>query len=115
MSGTTHPVWGALPWHADGSAVYTRNGDVVAEVAYQAGGDPAASMAREQSIARLLAAAPALAEALRAILELDDGDNPALWPLAEEFDNARAAMALIESPPAVEVIEGEHFDIGGAA
>ena len=115
MSGTLHPIFGALPWHADGYAVYTRNGDVVAEIEYQAGCDPAASMAREHAIARLIAAAPALAEALRAILELDDGDNPALWPLAEEFDNARAAMALIESPPAVEVNEGDHIDIGGAA
>lgn len=43
--------------------------------------------------ARLIAAAPDLYEALKAIVELDDGDKPDLWHFEKEFEQARAAIA----------------------
>lgn len=54
----------------------------------------------QDSNARLIADAPRLAElceklagALRAIVDLDDGDQPDLWHFELEFSNARAALA----------------------
>lgn len=34
-----------------------------------------------------------LRQALQAIVALDDGDNPGLWPYEKEFSHARAAIA----------------------
>ena len=34
----------------------------------------------------------ALERALREIVDLDDGDNPALWPFSRQFENARAVL-----------------------
>lgn len=34
-----------------------------------------------------------LTVALQAIVDLDDGDKPGLWPFQHEFDIARAAIA----------------------
>ena len=40
----------------------------------------------------------AAAEALKKIVKIDDGDNPAFWPLkiANAFDAGRAALAQLE-------------------
>lgn len=39
-----------------------------------------------------LAAAEGVLAALQAIVDLDDGDTPGLWPFSQEFDDARAAI-----------------------
>jgi hypothetical protein len=53
-----------------------------------------------------------IVEALRAIVALDDGDNPDLWPLAPEFNEARAALSAHDAKPAAEPV-AEVFDTFG--
>ena len=43
--------------------------------------------------ATLIAAAPDLYAALKAIADLDDGDKPYFWHFEHEFADARAALA----------------------
>ena len=110
MSGTLHPQYGALPWHAEGSYICTMDGTVVATIAFQSGRDPAANWERELAIARLITAAPALAEALREIVDRDlayfgeDGGHVIGGQIKRtSVTKARAALALLESTPSVEV------------
>lgn len=49
-----------------------------------------------ESDARLIAAAPELLAALKAIVALDDGDKPDLWHFEAEFEAASAAIAKAE-------------------
>lgn len=72
MSGTMHPVLGALPWYADNSAVYARDGEKIAEVAFIISRDPVSAQAREQKIAALIAAAPELASSVDSLLKAWD-------------------------------------------
>ena len=46
--------------------------------------------------ARLIAAAPDLLAALKAMVDLDTGDRPELWRYSKQFDDARAAIAKAE-------------------
>jgi hypothetical protein len=70
MSGTLHPIYGELPWHADGEeprGIYTRGGDTVAFVEL-----PVASLEdweRAAKVATLIAAAPTLLSSLQSMLE----------------------------------------------
>jgi len=84
------------PWHSSHTSanswnmgVYDEAGTEVARVSVKS----ALYQQRRIADARLIAAAPKLLAALQAIVALDDGDNPALWPFAELFDQARAALA----------------------
>lgn len=77
------------PWHVDGLAVFCANGSLVAE----AHEDYFTFTEVDQANARLIAAAPDLLKALQAIVELDDGDVPAMWPFQADFEAARAAIA----------------------
>ena len=55
-----------------------------------------------EHIARIVNALPALieaAEALQAIINLDDGDKPDLWHFEKEFNSGRAALAKLEGLP----------------
>jgi hypothetical protein len=51
------------------------------------------SRAGREANARLIAAAPDLLAALQALVDLDDGDSPALWAHSGDFERARAAIA----------------------
>jgi len=46
--------------------------------------------------AGLIAAAPDLLAALRALVDLDDGDKPSLWPISAELEAGRVAIAKAE-------------------
>ncbi len=51
----------------------------------------------------VIAERDALAEALEAIVALDDGDMPSLWPHSALFDAARAALSQAQPQPSDEV------------
>jgi len=64
--------------------------------AYAAALQEGIRIGKRESAAKLAekdAAMGELCEVLRALVELDDGDRPGLWPFAIDFENARAALA----------------------
>lgn len=99
MSGTLHPIYGSLPWHTSEDAsgrVFARNGEKIARVEFFQG-EAKKMIKREEAIARLLAAAPALRESLSELYEFFNVH------LAEKYGNdfpvlikARAALKAAE-------------------
>lgn len=76
------------PWKLNIDTVCVRNGVQVQPVTHHMDSQGMAD-------ARLIASAPELLEALKAIVALDDG-TPDLWHFEKEFDAARAAIAKAE-------------------